>query len=495
MAEKDLIDERIKKLNELRKEGIKPYPPIYAPTSKSNEIIEKFSSLDAHEKSGKIVKIAGRIITRRDMGKVSFMDLDDGYGRIQLFFRQNDLGEKYHLLQFLDLGDFIGVEGEVFKTKTNQLSIWIKDLTILSKAIRPLPDKYHGLKDPEVRYRKRYLDLITNPDVRKTFMLRSKIIHLIREFLDKKEFMAVETPVLQPIYGGANARPFVTHLNALDMRMYLRISPELYLKRLIIGGFNKVYEICKNFRNEGIDKTHNPEFTMMELYQSYADYNDMMELTEDIYNYVAKKVLGTTKINYQGTEIDLKKPWIRITMKDALKKYADIDVDKLSDDDLKNKLEAYNIEYEGAFCRGTAISSLFEELVEDKLIQPTFVIDHPKESTPLCKLHRKDPELIERFEPYINGWEIGNAYSELNDPIYQRKVLEEQEKKREIDEEAHPMDEDFVEALETGMPPTGGLGLGIDRLVMLLTNAESIRDVIFFPMMKPKTDEEEKNNK
>jgi len=361
--------------------------------------------------------------------------------------------------------------------------------TLLSKSLHPLPEKFHGLQDSEIRYRQRYVDLIANQEVKNIFLARSKIISAMREFLDKKGFTEVEIPTLQHIYGGANAKPFKTHINAWNLDLYLSISPELYLKKLIVGGYEKVYTITKNFRNEGVDKTHNPEFTGMECYWSGADYNDMMSLTEDIYEYIAMKVLGTTDLEYQGTKISLKKPWKRMTMYEALIHYAKIDVEKLSDNEIYDLLDQNNIEYKmDLTSRGLAIALLFEELCEKNLIQPVFITDHPKETSPLCKLKRGNPDLIERFEPYINTWEMGNAYSELTDPILQRKLFEEQaERGRGGDEEAQQMDEDFLRSIEYGLPPTGGLGLGVDRMVMILTNAISIREVIFFPTMKPET--------
>ena len=428
-------------------------------------------------------------MTIRDMGKAAFATLQDYSGRLQFFISKNDVGDKqYDLFKKLDMGDIIGIEGFIFKTKTGEVTVNVKNFEILCKSLRPLPEKWHGLADPELIYRQRYLDLITNKEKRDIFVIRNKIISTVREFLTQKGFIEFETPTLQPIYGGANAKPFKTHHQALDMSIYLRISPEMYLKRLIVGGYEKVFEICKNFRNEGIDHTHNPEFTMLELYQAYTDYNGMMELCENLYEHVAKKILGTTKIKYQNQTIDVKKPWKRLTMVDAIKKYTNIgDITHLSDDEIKDIMRNYNIEYKGDWSRGLAIMLIFEYLVEEKLIQPTFITDMPQETTPLCKPHRKTPGLIERFEPFLNGWEVGNAYSELNDPILQKKLLKEQaERLRAGFEEAHPMDEDFITAMEYGMPPTGGLGLGIDRMIMLFTNQASIRDVIAFPTLKTK---------
>lgn len=476
---------RLQKLEKIKKAKVNPYPHKY----KVTHTIET-----AKKEKGEVV-VAGRIISFRTHGKATFADLVDGTGKIQIYFKFDDLGkEKYEFLENLDIGDFLGVKGEVFTTHVGEITVLVKEYTLLTKSLRPLPSTWYGLKDVEERYRKRYLDLLLNPPVKKIFEARTKIISAIREFLDGRGFLEVETPTLQAIYGGAAARPFTTHHNALDYDFYLKISDELYLKRLLVGGFEKVYEIDKDFRNEGVDKTHNPEFTMMECYWAYADYEDMMKLTEDLYNHVAKKVLGTAKIQYQGTEIDITPPWQRLTMHEALKKYADIDVEKLTNAEIKNLLKKHNLKYEdrpsltgvaAGFNRGIAIATLFE-LVEGKLIQPTFITDYPKETTPLCKLHRQNPELIERFEPYILGWEVGNAYTELNDPLLQREFLEEQVKAQKSgDEEAHPLDEDFIEALEYGMPPTGGLGLGIDRMIMLLTDSPNIREVILFPTMRP----------
>ncbi len=485
--EQNLINERLKKLENLRKLGVEPYPYTYNQTHHATDILKTFDKIKGEEKSKEKVSLAGRITNLRVMGKASFGNILDETGKIQFYIREDEIGEKnYTIFNNLDLGDIIGIKGIVFRTHKGELSIGVKELTVLCKTMRPMPEKWHGLKDMEVRYRQRYLDLIANPEVRETFIKRSKIVNAVREFLNERGFLEVETPILQNIYGGASARPFKSFLHDLKMDIYLRIANELYLKRLIVGGYEKVYEIGKDFRNESIDRTHNPEFTQMECYWAYADYNDVMALTEDLYISVAKKVNGTTKIAFNGHTVDLKKPWKRITMKDALKQHTKIDIDKQDDEQLQELLRNYNVEYEGDFSRGLAIQLLFEELVEDKLIEPTFIIDHPKESTPLCKQKRGNKELVERFEPFICGMEIGNAYSELNDPLLQRKLLEDQAKQlRAGHEEAHPMDEDFIKSIEYGMPPTGGLGLGIDRMVMLLTGCSSIRDVILFPFMKP----------
>ncbi len=488
MPEEDIIGKRKQKLKNLKESGINPFPYSFDKKNNAKELQENFSKLKKEEKTRKKASIAGRVMVSRIMGKISFFEIQDQTGRIQIYASKKTL-ENYNTLKKIDNGDFIGVSGTIFKTRTGEITIDVKNFELLSKNILPLPSKWHGLKDDEIRYRQRYLDLISNPEVKEVFFKRAEIIKAIREFLDSKGFMEVDIPTLQTIYGGANARPFKTHINAWDMPIYLSISPELHLKRLLVGGFEKVYSLNKSFRNEGVDRTHNPEFTMLECYQAYADYTDMEKLTEDLYNYVAKKVLGTTKIEYQGQKIDLTTPWKKITMIDSLKKYAKIDINKLEDKQLQELLKKHKINLK-PFNRGLAINELFEELVEDKLIQPTFIKDHPKETTPLCKQKRTNPDLIERFEPFINGWEIGNAYSELNDPVLQTELLEEQEKAgRGGDEEYHPMDKDFIRAIETGMPPAGGLGLGIDRMMMLLTNSPSIRDVILFPTMKPEEEQ------
>jgi lysyl-tRNA synthetase, class II len=481
--ENHLIAERIRKLNELRDSGITPYPYKFDQKHHAKELQERYSYLEPHGNTDDQVSAAGRIVALRRIGKVTFMHLLDSTGKIQAYFKEEEFHD-YNTLKLLDMGDYIGVKGKIFKTKTGEVTINSSEVMILSKSLRPLPEKFHGIHDTEIKYRQRYLDLITSEESRNVFMMRTKILKAVREFFDSQGFMEVETNTLETIYGGAAAKPFITHHNELDTKLFLRISLELHLKRLIAGGFERVYEIGKVFRNESIDTTHNPEFTMLESYAAYWDYNDVMEFVEDCYNHVALKVLGTTKINYQGTEIELKKPWERISMKDALKKYAGIDIDKLDDKSIRDLLNKHKIEHRDDMPRGLLINQLFK-LAETKLIQPVFIIDHPKETTPLCKLHRDNPELIERFEPYINSWEIGNAYSELNDPIMQRHLLEEQAKELRAGlEESNPMDEDFCKAVEYGMPPMGGLGLGMDRMIMLLTNSVSIRDIVFFPTMK-----------
>jgi lysyl-tRNA synthetase class 2 len=477
---------RVEKKEKILKMGINPYP---ARVKKDQTILQ------AREMMGKEVAVVGRVRAIRGHGAIHFFDLEDESSKIQVLFKKDVLTENLmELLSLLDIGDFLAVQGEVMTTQAGEISVLDKDFQIIAKALRPLPSDWYGLKDVEERYRKRYLDMIVNEEVKNTFISRSKIVKAVRTFLDERNFVEVETPTLQPLYGGASARPFITHHNALDVDLYLKISDELYLKRLIVGGIEKVYEIDKDFRNEGIDRTHTPEFTMMECYWAYADYQDMMKLTEELYAYVAQEVLGTTKVKFGEHEIDFKPPWNRLTMKEALIKYANIDVDKLSDEELKDLLKKHKLVEENkptltgvaaGFNRGIAIATLFE-IVEPYLIQPTFIYDFPKETTALCKQKEDDPALIERFEPYVAGFEIGNAYSELNNPQVQKQFFEEQVKAAKSgDEEAQPMDTAYLEAMEYGMPPTGGLGLGIDRMVMLLTNNPNIRDVIIFPTLRP----------
>lgn len=480
-----MLQSREDNLNAWQEQGIYPYPQ----TTKRTH-----TTAQALEADGLEVSIAGRIRAWRGHGKIQFADVHDGMGKIQVAFKVDDFSEQdFKNLSNFDVGDFIEVHGVTFTTNAGERTVQAKSYRILSKSLLPLPDSWYGLKDVEERYRKRYVDLIMNPDVQNVFRMRTKIISTLRRVLDGHQFMEVETPSLQPLYGGANARPFTTHHNALDMNLYLKISDELYLKRLIVGGFEKVYEIDHNFRNEGIDRTHNPEFTMMECYAAYWDYNDMMRLVEEIYETIAMEVHGTTTVQWGEHQIELKAPWRRLTMKDAIKEYLGVNVDKLSDEQLLAEINRHGLKYEqdpdtsgvgAGFIRGIAIATLFEA-VEEHLIQPTFITDFPKETTALCKLHRDDPELIERFEPYILGWEIGNAYTELNDPILQKEFFEAQVRAAQSgDDEAHPMDTDFITSMEYGMPPTSGLGLGIDRMVMILTGQSSIRDVILFPTMR-----------
>ena len=427
-------------------------------------------------------------MAKRIMGKASFCTIQDANGKIQSYVSINDLGEEsYSLFKTYDIGDIIGIKGFVFKTRTEEISVHAKEVVLLTKSLRPLPEKFHGLKDTELRYRQRYVDLIMNPEVKETFMIRSKIIKEIKNVLDNKGYVEVDTPILNTIAGGAAARPFITHHNTLDMDMYLRIANELYLKRLIVGGFDRVYELGRMFRNEGISIKHNPEFTNIELYAAYQDYNDMMDITEEIISTVAEKVLGTTKITYQGTPIDLTPGWRRLPMIDAIKEVTGIDFNEINtDEEASEAAREIGVEIEGTLERGNVINLVFEEKVEDTLIQPTFIIDYPVEVSPLTKRKPSDSRLVERFEVFIGGREYGNAYSELNDPIDQYERFLEQAKQKEAgNEEANDMDDDFVQALEYGMPPTGGLGIGVDRLIMLLTDSASIRDVLLFPTMKP----------
>ena len=455
-------------------------------THHSDTIKENFEELE-----GQQVAVAGRIMSRRGHGKVSFIDIQDSEGRIQVFAKLDSIGEEeYKELSFLDLGDIIGVHGEVFKTKAGEISIRADKILLMTKSLQILPEKFHGLKDTDIRYRQRYTDLIVNPEVKDTFILRTKIIKAVKEYLDDRGFLEVETPILGTIAGGANARPFETHHNTLDIDMYLRIANELYLKRLIVGGFEKVYEMGKMFRNEGMDTRHNPEFTSIELYQAYADYQDMMSLTENLFAYVAEKTLGTTVIKFQDKEINLTPPWRRLDMADAVKEYAGVDFSTINTDEEAIAIaKSKGLELKPGMTRGHIISEMFEEFCEEHLVQPTFVTGHPVEISPLAKRNPEDPRKTNRFEAFMNTWELANAFSELNDPIDQRQRFEEQVKQKEIgDDEAHPMDTDFINAIEVGLPPTGGLGIGIDRMIMILTNQPSIRDVILFPTMKPLED-------
>lgn len=482
--ENEIVALRRERLKELKAAGHDPFKIVgYDVDATSKKIVTDYAAYDA-----KRVSLAGRLISKRLMGKAGFAHIRDAEGDIQLYFRIDALGEeKYDEFKKIDIGDIIGVKGEVFTTHKGEISVKVADFTLLTKSLRPLPEKYHGLKDTEIRYRKRYLDLIVNPEVKDVFVKRSAIIASIRTFLNERGFIEVETPILNTIMGGANARPFVTHHNTLDMDMYLRIAPELYLKRLIVGGFDKVYEMGRLFRNEGMDTRHNPEFTTMELYQAYADYSDMMDITEELYKYCAEKVLGTTLLNYQGEEVDLGKKWERVTMTDIVKKVTGIDFG--GDPDMtaiRAQAKALGVEIAPDDGWGNALYKVFDEKVEETLTGPIFVIDYPVEVSPLAKRKPSDPRLTERFEFFINAREMGNAFSELNDPEDQRARFEDQVKKREKgDDEAQMMDEDYVTALEYGLPPTGGLGIGIDRMVMLFTDSASIRDVLLFPTMKP----------
>lgn len=493
--ESQLIEQRLQKLDAIRALGHTPYPYSFDVTHHSVDVIAQYDALEASQDE---VAVAGRLMVMRGHGKAAFADLRDGKGRIQIYVKLDVVGaEAFEVWKMLDIGDFIGVKGPLFKTRTGQISIQVKTLELLSKSIRPLPVPKEEMKDgqrivhdaftdKELRYRRRYLDLALNPDVQAVFRKRSAIVSAVRAFLDTRGFLEVETPVLQTLYGGASARPFVTHHNALDMPLFLRISDELYLKRLIVGGLERVYEIGKDFRNEGVDRTHNPEFSMLEVYQAYADYNDMMAMAETMYAEVATKVTGSPVVSYQGKEIDFSPPWPRIPMLEAIAQYGDIDAVNASDADLVIACKKRGAELEPGVERGILINELFELCVEPKLIQPTFITDYPLAVSPLAKKHRKNPELTERFEIFINGWEAGNAFSELNDPVDQRERFEHQMSLRDKgDDEAQVLDEDYLRAMEYGMPPTGGLGVGIGRMVMLMTDSPSIRDVILFPHMRP----------
>ena len=478
---------RREKLVKLQEEGKDPFDVYKVErTHSSQQVKDNFEELE-----GKEVTVAGRIMSKRGQGKVVFSDIYDRDGKIQLFIKIDEVGEEA-LKQYKtnDLGDWVAATGEVFKTKTGEVSVKVKTVELICKSLKPLPEKWHGLKDPDLRYRQREVDIITNPEVKDTFTKRSQIISGIRAFLDSRGFLEVETPMLATIAGGASARPFITHHNTLDLDMFLRIAPELYLKRCIVAGFEKVYELGRTFRNEGMSVRHNPEFTMIELYQAFADYNDMMELTENMVAEVCKKVNGTTKVTYQGTEIDFMPPWRRITMVDAVKEYAGVDFNEFkSDADAQAVAKEKHLEFSkplNTVTKGEVLNALYEEFCEQHMIQPTFIIDYPVEISPLTKKKRGNEMFTERFEGFVFGRELCNAYSELNDPIVQRERFAQQEKERELgDDEAYMIDEEFMGALETGMPPTGGLGIGIDRLIMFLTDSASIRDVILFPTMKP----------
>ena len=479
------MQSKLEHLAALRKLGINPYPYRYERTKVNAEFREKYAALNPGDLLEDVVAICGRVMAKRGFGKLFFLDVHDHTGKLQVMATADKTPQQtLDLLALVDVGDFVGAKGKAHRTVKGELSVLLGELTMLSKSLEPLPEKWSGLQDVEDRHRKRHLDLVMNPGVRALFANRSKIISLVRAFLEQQGFLEVEIPTLQPVYGGANARPFLTKSNAWKSNFYLSISPELYLKRLLIGGYDRVYTICKNFRNEDVDKTHNPEFTMMECYACYWDYSDQMSLTERLFEYVALQLNGTTRITYEGKDIDLKAPWQRLTLYDALKKYANIDVSELTDDDLKRLLKEHQVEVV-PFKRGLAIAELFSKTVEDKLIQPVFIIDHPKETTPLCKAKRGNADLIERFEPFINGWEVANAYSELNDAVLQEKVFQEQADQGTAKGENHPIDMDYVEAMRYGMPPAAGLGIGIDRMVMLLTGAKTIREVLLFPQMKP----------
>ena len=482
-----ITSQKLESLNRIRGKGINPYPHCYHPSHAIKEAVALF------EQGGKAgsISLAGRIMARRSMGKMVFADIRDGSGKIQICFRYDLLGkEEFELLDEIDIGDIIGAEGRLFRTKAGEITLEASHFTMLCKSLRPLPEKWHGLADVEKRYRKRYLDLISNEETRNMFILRSKIITAIRNFLDSHGFVEVETPVLQPEAGGATAIPFITHYNVLDNDFYLRIALELHLKRLIVGGFDKVYEVGRAFRNEGISVKHNPEFTLLECYQAYSDYNDMMSLVEEMVSDVAREVLGDTKISINGNTINLAPPWQRVYLRDAIKNYCEIDFEDYPDAiSLRAKMEEKGMEVDPNKGRGKLIDELISTFVESNLVQPTFLIDYPVEMSPLAKRKRGNERLVERFEGFINGMEIANAFTELNDPIDQRERFKQQMREKVGNEEVEVADEDFLEALEYGMPPTGGLGIGIDRLVMLLTGQSSIREVILFPQLKTKQDD------
>ena len=481
--ENEQIAIRKEKLDAMRANGFDPFQEVkFEKTADAKDILADYAKYDCQT-----VKMAGRIMSKRIMGKASFSHIYDGTASMQLYFRIDGLPEgKYDEYKKLDIGDIIGFEGEVFTTHKGEISVKVSDYILLSKSLRPLPEKYHGLTNQDLRYRQRYVDLIVNPEVKDTFIKRSQIITSIREFLNAKGYIEVDTPILNTILGGANARPFITHHNTLDIDMYLRIAPELYLKRLIVGGFLKVYEMGRLFRNEGMDTKHNPEFTTIELYEAYADYNDMMDITEDLYKYCADKVLGTRTLTYQGETIELDGKWKRVTMADLVKEHTGIDFYADTMEEIIAKAKDVEVYLEKDVTWGNAMYTIFDQKIEEKLVQPTFVIDYPVEVSPLAKRKKSDPRLTERFEFFITAREMGNAFSELNDPLDQKGRFEDQVKAREKgDDEAQMMDEDYVTALEYGLPPTGGLGIGIDRMIMLFTDAPSIRDVLLFPTMKP----------
>ena len=478
----EILRIRRDKLAALTAKGENPFEQVkFDRTHTSAEILGNFESLENQD-----VVIAGRILSRRLMGKASFCHILDGDGSIQLYVRSDEEGIDYEAFKELDIGDIVGVSGFVFKTRTGEISVHVKTLVLLSKSLLPLPEKFHGLKDNDMRFRQRYVDLIANPEVKATFVLRSKIITAIRRVLDERGFVEVETPILGTLAGGASARPFITHHNTLDIDMYMRIAPELYLKRLIVGGFEKVYELGRNFRNEGMDIKHNPDFTMVELYQAYADYHDMMNLVEDLFGYLAENVVHTDEIEYQGVKVSLRAPFARLSMIEAVRQYVGVDFSAVDGEEARAQLLAKGVEVEEGTSWGNMLYAAYDQKVEEHLVQPTFIYDYPIEVSPLAKKKKSDPRLTERFEFFITGREFGNAYSELNDPIDQKERFLRQARLRSAgDDEAQMMDEDFVTALEYGMPPTGGLGIGIDRLVMLLTDSYSIREVILFPTMKP----------
>lgn len=479
----DLLGIRLEKIEELRSIGVDPFGTRFPVQEHAADIAADFTAYDGRE-----VTIAGRLTAKRGHGKAGFGDLQDFSGRIQIYARLDNLGsDAYELYKKLDIGDIIGIQGTVFRTHKQEITVALKSFQLLSKSLRPLPEKWHGLKDIDLRYRQRYLDLIVNPEVKDVFLKRIEIIRAIRHFLEEQGFFEVETPMMHPVPGGAVARPFITHHNALDMPLYLRIAPELYLKRLLVGGFERVFEINRSFRNEGISTRHNPEFTMLELYQAYANYYDMMEITENLISAVVQQVFGTTKIKYGDQEIDFTAPWTRLSMLDAVQSYTGQNFGHFEPEKARQQAAELGVEIKPGTDWGHILNEVFEAHVEEKLIQPTFITGHPVEISPLAKRSKENPRITDRFELFINSWELANAFTELNDPLDQKKRFEQQlEERASGNDEAHEMDEDYVNALEYGMPPAGGLGIGIDRLVMILTNSPSIRDVILFPTMRPR---------
>lgn len=475
-------DERIKLLEQLKEQG-NGFKYDYDRDVKIKGLLEEYSDKDEDKLPERDFSIAGRVMETRNFGSLAFLDLRGEKGDIQVMIQDEEILE--FVDEYVQNGDIVGVKGYLKFTQKGEFSIQAQDFELLTKGVRPIPSDFYGLEDQETRYRDRSLHLISDLDARSVLRDRSKVISEMRHYLEDEEFMEVETPIIQPVYGGANAEPFTTYIEDKDMEAYLRIAPELYLKRLILGGFERVFEIGKNFRNESIDTTHNPEYTAMELYQAYADYEDMMQITEEMIEHIAEEVTGSTTVEYQGEEIDLSAPWERMTMIDAIEEFGGFDVTSMDDEELKEKMDEVDAELDSNYERGLAIAEIFEEVAEEHLIQPVHIIDHPEETTPLCMEHREKEGLIERFESFIAGMEVSNAYTELRDPVKQRELFEKEEQRQEEgDDEAHPIDMDFVNALELGMPPTGGLGIGIDRIVMLMTDQESIRDVLLFPMMK-----------
>ncbi|MDR0571620.1 MAG: lysine--tRNA ligase [Rickettsiales bacterium] len=483
---------KLQKFQDIKELGVNPYPHTFEQTAHSVQLKDKYLSLGVGEKKEEdLYSVAGRLMFRRDMGKVFFLDIHDEFGRIQVYLNTTELTElELKVIGKLDIGDYIGVYGFVFKTKTGEITIHCRKITILSKSLAAMPEKFHGLSDVDLRYRQRFIDMTMNPEVRDVFKKRAFIIREIRNFFDDKGFIEFETPILQTIYGGASAEPFVTHHNDLDIDVYLRISPELYLKKLIAGGFEKVYDVAKDFRNEGMDHTHSPEFTMIEWYEAYTDYFYQMTQVENLVEGIVKKMYnGGTTIKYKDLEIDYKTPWNRLTIYDGLRKYADIEPTTITKDDLVKELKKYTKDIEIKKSKGELLCELFEETVEQHLIQPTFVCDHPVEISPLTKLHRNEKGLVERFELFVAATELANCYTELNDPVDQALRLKQQEQNREFDSEAQPMDKNFIHAVEFGMPPMSGVGIGLDRLIMMLTGVSNIRDIIAFPIMKPRPED------